>query len=87
MAGKNGKVKAATAQELARRVPRKPYEKELYRLQAELMKVQLRKLEDLLLTLGEQQAPDQELLVEVERARAILQSSWNEYRRQLPGDN
>ena len=40
MAGKNGKVKAATAQELARRVPRKPYEKELYRLQAELMKVQ-----------------------------------------------
>jgi polyphosphate kinase 2 len=40
VAGKNGKVKAATAQELARRVPRKPYEKELYRLQAELMKVQ-----------------------------------------------
>ncbi len=40
MAGKNGKVKVATAQELARRVPRKPYEKELYRLQAELMKVQ-----------------------------------------------
>jgi polyphosphate kinase 2 len=40
VAGKNGKVKAATAQELARRVPRVPYEKELYRLQAELMKVQ-----------------------------------------------
>jgi polyphosphate kinase 2 len=40
VAGKNGKVKAATALELARRVPRKPYEKELYRLQAELMKVQ-----------------------------------------------
>jgi polyphosphate kinase len=40
VAGKNGKVKAATTQELARRVPRRPYEKELYRLQAELMKVQ-----------------------------------------------
>jgi polyphosphate kinase len=40
VASKNGKVKTATAQELARRVPRKPYEKELYRLQAELMKVQ-----------------------------------------------
>jgi polyphosphate kinase len=40
VAGKNGKVKAATAAELARRVPKKPYEKELSRLQAELMKVQ-----------------------------------------------
>ena len=40
MTGKNGKVKTATAQELAERVPKKPYEKELYRLQAELMKVQ-----------------------------------------------
>jgi polyphosphate kinase len=40
VAGKNGKVKAATVQELGRRVPRGPYEKELYRLQAELMKVQ-----------------------------------------------
>ena len=40
MAGKNGKVKAAAAQELARRVPKKPYEKEVSRLQAELMKVQ-----------------------------------------------
>ena len=38
MTGKNGKVKTATAQELAERVPKKPYEKELYRLQAELMK-------------------------------------------------
>jgi polyphosphate kinase 2 len=37
---KNGKVKAATTQDLAERVPKKPYEKELYRLQAELMKVQ-----------------------------------------------
>ncbi len=40
MASKNGKAKTATAQELAEQVPRKPYEKELYRLQAELMKVQ-----------------------------------------------
>jgi polyphosphate kinase 2 len=40
VAGKNGKVKAATAQELARRVPRGPYEKELYRLQVELIKLQ-----------------------------------------------
>ena len=40
MAGKNGKAKAAAVQELAPRVPKKPYEKELYRLQAELMKVQ-----------------------------------------------
>jgi polyphosphate kinase len=40
VASKNGKVKTATAQELAKRVPRKSYEKELYRLQAELMKVQ-----------------------------------------------
>jgi polyphosphate kinase len=40
VAGKNGKVKAATVQELAPRVPKKPYEKELNRLQAELMKVQ-----------------------------------------------
>jgi polyphosphate kinase len=40
VAGKNGKVKAATVQELAPRVPKKPYEKELSRLQAELMKVQ-----------------------------------------------
>ena len=40
MAGKNGKVKAAAVAELAPRVPKKPYEKELYRLQAELMKVQ-----------------------------------------------
>jgi polyphosphate kinase len=39
VAGKNGKVKAAPA-ELAPRVSKKPYEKELYRLQAELMKVQ-----------------------------------------------
>jgi polyphosphate kinase len=38
VAGKNGKAKAV--QELAPRVPKKPYEKELYRLQAELMKVQ-----------------------------------------------
>jgi polyphosphate kinase len=40
VAGKNGKAKAAAVQELAPRVPKKPYEKELYRLQAELMKVQ-----------------------------------------------
>jgi polyphosphate kinase 2 len=40
VAGKNGKAKTAAVQELAPRVPRKPYEKELYRLQAELMKVQ-----------------------------------------------
>jgi polyphosphate kinase len=40
VAGKNGKAKAATVQELEPRVPKKPYEKELYRLQAELMKVQ-----------------------------------------------
>ena len=40
VASKNGKAKTATAQELAEQVPRKPYEKELYRLQAELMKVQ-----------------------------------------------
>ena len=40
MAGKNGKAKAAAVQELAPRVPKKAYEKELYRLQAELMKVQ-----------------------------------------------
>jgi len=39
VAGKNGKAKAAV-QELEPRVPKKPYEKELYRLQAELMKVQ-----------------------------------------------
>jgi len=40
VASKNGKAKTAAVQELAPRVPRKPYEKELYRLQAELMKVQ-----------------------------------------------
>ena len=40
MAGKNGKAKAAAVQELAPLVPKKPYEKELYRLQADLMKVQ-----------------------------------------------
>src|ERR1700751_1411795 len=39
VASKNGKARAAV-QELAPRVPKKPYEKELYRLQAELMKVQ-----------------------------------------------
>jgi polyphosphate kinase len=40
VASKNGRAKAATTAELAPRVPKKPYEKELYRLQAELMKVQ-----------------------------------------------
>jgi len=40
VASKNGKAKAATAQEPAPRLPKKRYEKELYRLQAELMKVQ-----------------------------------------------
>jgi polyphosphate kinase len=38
VASKNGKAKATA--ELAPRVPRKPYEDELYRLQAELMKLQ-----------------------------------------------
>jgi polyphosphate kinase len=40
VASKNGKVKTATAQEPAPRMSKKLYEKELYRLQAELMKVQ-----------------------------------------------
>ena len=40
MASKNGKARAAAVQELAPPVPRQPYEQELYRLQAELMKVQ-----------------------------------------------
>ena len=40
MASKNGKAKTAAKREPAPRLPRKPYEKELYRLQGELMKVQ-----------------------------------------------
>ena len=51
----------------------------------ELMKVQLGKLESVSQTLREQHAPDQELLAEVGRAKAVLQSSWSDYRRNLPG--
>ena len=47
---------------------------------AELMKVQLNKLDSLLRTLREQRAPDQELLAEVESAKAMLQSRSNDYR-------
>jgi polyphosphate kinase len=40
VADKNGKAKTATEQEPEERLPKKLYEKELYRLQGELMKVQ-----------------------------------------------
>ena len=50
---------------------------------AELMKVQLGKLDHVLQTLRRQRSPELELLAEVEKSRALLQSNWNEYRRQL----
>jgi hypothetical protein len=50
---------------------------------AELMKVQLSTLDSLLRTLREKQAPDPKLLAEVEKAKATLQSSWNDHRRRV----
>ncbi len=47
----------------------------------ELMKLQLEKLDFVLQTLREQKAPEQDVLAEVERTKAILLSSWNDYRR------
>lgn len=51
---------------------------------AELMKVQLGRLDQIIHTVSHQQAPDENLLAEIERERAMLQTSWNDYRRTLP---
>jgi len=50
---------------------------------AELMKVQLGNLDAVIQALEEQQSPDETLLAEVKNSKAMLASSWSDFRRQL----
>ncbi|MEO7678939.1 MAG: hypothetical protein ABIV39_19470 [Verrucomicrobiota bacterium] len=46
------------------------------------MKIQLGKFDQLIQILHEKATPDPTLLVEIDRTKVMLLSSWNDYRRE-----